>query len=304
MIKNHMDMKKSNNPMDKLPSLKSIKVFEVAARQLSFSRAADELCVSQSAVSHQIRSLENHLGKQLFIRANNSVFLSSYGEILAKGVKESFDILRTATNEVVEVSDITIKVVAQTSVALDWLAPRLPKFKLQNPEVDVILTTVTSSEHYEPSEFHVSIGNWSTPPDFNSTRIRKENWFPVVASKTSKKINIENAQSILEAPLFSYRNGNDWEVWMKHHNLKPKTKLNIQHFNDPLLATKAALSGEGVALSNMFIAENAIKENKLTHNPFLSNRPPWGDYYIHYLSGSYYINLFTNWVLSCCAELD
>ena len=129
MIKNHMDMKKSNNPMDKLPSLKSIKVFEVAARQLSFSRAADELCVSQSAVSHQIRSLENHLGKQLFIRANNSVFLSSYGEILAKGVKESFDILRTATNEVVEVSDITIKVVAQTSVALDWLAPRLPKFK-------------------------------------------------------------------------------------------------------------------------------------------------------------------------------
>jgi LysR family glycine cleavage system transcriptional activator len=67
--------------MSRLPSLKAIKVFEVAARHLSFSQAADELCVSQSAVSHQIKSLENHLGKKLFIRANNTVFLTNYGDI-------------------------------------------------------------------------------------------------------------------------------------------------------------------------------------------------------------------------------
>jgi len=284
--------------MSRLPSLKAIQVFEVVARHLSFSRAADELCVSQSAVSHQIRALENHLGKQLFIRANNAVFLSSYGEIYYSGISESFKLLHSTTNKVIETNDITLNIVAQSSLASEWLAPRIALFKKQNPEVTLKLSMVSNPDQYDPSEFHVSIGTWSTPTDFSTKPLRAENWYPVFTGDLDSELDLDDPCSIVELPLISSQNGSDWDLWMRNQKIEGFKETDFLYVNDPLLAAKAAQSGEGVALSCDFIVADAIKSNCLKAAKKHSFSPYWGQYFVHYLSGSRYIDLFVKWILN------
>lgn len=284
--------------MNKLPPLKAIQVFEVAARHLSFSRAADELCVSQSAVSHQVKSLESYLGKQLFIRAHNAVFLTSYGEVYFSGIANSFNLMQKTTNALMEMSQVTLKIMAQSSFATEWLAPKIAFFKQQNPEVTIKLSMAIDAEDYDPSEFHISIGTWPTPTDYTSKQIREESWFPVFTEQISHQVDPTNPRSILKIPLFSSQNGNDWNLWARKQNIDLPNDLNILQVNDALLATKAALSGQGVALSCDFIAADMIQSGHLKAAKNFSFNPFWGQYFIHYLSGSAYIDKFVDWVLA------
>lgn len=291
--------------INKLPPLKAIQVFETAARHLSFSLAAKELFVTQSAVSHQIKSLENHLGKRLFTRANNSVFLTQYGDMYFSVIRDSFSRMQTITDHLMDNKDIKLKIVAQSSFAVGWLASRVSSFKNENPDIELVLSMVTNAEHYEPSEFDISIGTWPAPENFKSQLIRKESWYPVFTKELGKQISIQNPSSIIALPLWSSENGQDWKLWMQEQKLDPSINLDVMHLSHTLLAGKAALDGQRVALACDFIVSDEIKRGDLISAKELSYSPSWGNYYIHFHAGSHYIDKiesFVAWLIKLSNE--
>ncbi|XOV80617.1 MAG: LysR family transcriptional regulator [Aestuariibacter sp.] len=273
--------------MQKLPSVKAIQTFEVTARHLSFSRAANELCISQSAVSHQIKSLEQALGKQLFLRSNNQVSLTCYGDALYSVASDSFKRLQAITHNLIEQNTLKLKVMAQSAIAVDWLAPRLPWFKKQNPGIDVALSMAISDLDFDAADYDVVIGSWPVPANFVTQKLRVEQWYPVCTPTLFEHIDPNDPVTLLQHSLFSSENGQDWALWMQAQKLGNTLQTDIQHFSNTILASKAALSGLGIALSCGFIADDAIRQGLLIPIKAWSYELPWGHFSIHYRSGSH-----------------
>ena len=289
--------------MNRLPSLKAIQVFEVTARHLNFSLAAKELHVTQSAVSHQIKSLENHLGKSLFKRANNSVYLTQYGDMYFSVIKDSFSRIQTITDHLMDNKHIKLNVMAQSSFAVGWLASRISCFNNDFPDIEISLSMATNAEHYDPSKYDISIGTWPVPENYKTQQIRKEFWYPVFTKSLSHKINKKDPYSILRMPLWSSENGQDWKLWMQEQKIDPSINLDIQHLSHTLLAGKAALDGNRIALACDFIVADEIKRGDLMSIKEFSYSPFWGNYYIHYHAGSHYIDkieIFVDWLMKVC----
>ena len=124
-----------------LPSLAAIRAFEATARHLSFTRAAEELGMTQAAVSYQIKLLEERIGEPLFLRRPREIVLTEAGERLAPRTSEAFDILREAYGRFAEGEQVTLTINTMHTFASQWLAPRLGAFQLRHPEIAVRLET-------------------------------------------------------------------------------------------------------------------------------------------------------------------
>src|ERR1700759_4652169 len=126
----------------RLPSLNGLRAFAAAARHLSFPQAASELNVTQTAISHQIRRLEEELGIRLFIRKNRALALTPQARDYLPGVRTAFQDLRLATDRLLRKDDgrvLTVSTLA--SLAAKWLLPRIASFQEQHKEIDVRITT-------------------------------------------------------------------------------------------------------------------------------------------------------------------
>ena len=124
----------------KLPPMNALRAFEAASRHLSVSRAAEELCVSQGAVSQQLRNLEDHLGRELFIRTPNSFALSEEGEAFAVVVQQALGEIALAASEVTsEKTQHTLNISSSPNMAIKWLMPRLGDFYQTHPDISITL---------------------------------------------------------------------------------------------------------------------------------------------------------------------
>ncbi len=129
----------------RLPSLNGLRAFEAAARHLSFTRAASELNVTQTAISHQIRRLEQELGVRLFVRQNRALELTAEARDYLPGIRAAFNDLRLATDRLLRRGhDNVLTVSTLASFAAKWLLPRLSAFQDSHPGIDVRITTSTS----------------------------------------------------------------------------------------------------------------------------------------------------------------
>jgi len=286
--------------MNKLPPLKSMQVFEATARHLSFSRAASELCVSQSAVSHQIKSLEKFLGQQLLIRNNSSVSLTSEGGTFYSVIKDCFTRMKMITNNLVGENELRLKVMAQTSMAVEYLAPRITSFKKEHPDIEIDLFMSSIDTDFDDSDYDIILGTWPVPRNFVTQKIRDEKWYPVCSKAQSKLVNVNDPLSLLKQPLISSEKGQDWELWAQHQKINTTEKLDVQYVSHTLLAAKAVLGGEGIALSCDFIAADMINKGQLIAIKNLEYTLPWGNYNIHYRIGSHStdkVETFAHWLL-------
>lgn len=150
----------------RLPPLNALRVFDAAARHLSFTRAADELFVTQAAVSHQIKSLEDFLGLKLFRRRNRSLLLTEEGQSYFQDIKEIFSQLTKATRKLQACSArgaLTVSLLP--GFAIQWLAPRLVTFNSAYPGIDVRIQAVNRQEEKLADDVDVAIfygrGNWT-----------------------------------------------------------------------------------------------------------------------------------------------
>src|SRR6201991_4400105 len=126
----------------RLPSLNGLRAFEAAARHMSFTLAASELNVTQTAISHQIRRLETELGIRLFVRQNRSLALTAEAKEYLPGIRAAFNDLRLATDRLLRKDNARVLTVSTlASLAAKWLLPRLSSFQQAHPDIDVRITT-------------------------------------------------------------------------------------------------------------------------------------------------------------------
>src|SRR6201995_1064236 len=149
----------------RLPSLNGLRAFEAAARHLSFTQAAAELNVTQTAISHQIRRLEEELGIRLFIRKNRALALTPKARDYLPGVRAAFNDLRLATDRLLRKDNhhvVTLSPLA--SLAAKWLLPRLSSFQEAHPGLDVRITTSTALVDFRDGDVDAAItygrGHW------------------------------------------------------------------------------------------------------------------------------------------------
>ncbi len=165
----------------RLPSLNGLRAFEAAARHLSFTNAADELNVTQTAISHQIKRLEEELGLRLFIRQNRALALTPQGRDYLPGVRAAFNDLRLATDRLKRRdNDHVLTVSTLASMASKWLLPRISAFQGAHPDIDVRITTSTSMVDFKSGDVDAAIrygrGQW---PGLRADWLTADDLFPV-----------------------------------------------------------------------------------------------------------------------------
>src|ERR1700737_4495083 len=167
--------------MTRLPSLNGLRAFEAAARHLSFTAAATELNVTQTAISHQIRRLEEELGIRLFVRQNRSLALTPEARDYLPGIRAAFNDLRLATDRLTRKdNDHVLTVSTLASLAAKWLLPRLSMFQQAHPGIDVRITTSTSLVDFKTGDVDAAIrygrGHW---PGLRADWLMADELFPV-----------------------------------------------------------------------------------------------------------------------------
>jgi LysR family glycine cleavage system transcriptional activator len=165
----------------RLPPLNALKAFEASARQLSFTRAAEELFVTQAAISHQIKSIEEFLGIKLFMRKNRALLLSEEGQAYYLDIKDVFNTINDATERLLARGDKgAITVSLQASFAIQWLVPRLNAFNTLHPDIDIRIKAVDKPESSLTEDVDVAIyygrGHWA---DIHAEQLQKEYLVPV-----------------------------------------------------------------------------------------------------------------------------
>ena len=147
-----------------LPPLDSLKAFESTARLLSFTRAADELCVSKGAVSYQVKKLERHLGQALFKRTTRQILLTDAGQLLYQQTRQWFQQLHQQFAQLMVTPKAQLVIAVTTYTAVRWLSPRLAAFSQAHQDLQIILQHSINQPNFEATGIDLSI-RWQHQPD-------------------------------------------------------------------------------------------------------------------------------------------
>lgn len=290
--------------MQALPPLKALQAFEATARLHSFSAAAQELFVSQSAISHQVRLLEDQLGCQLINRKQQPLALTEQGATLFSVLQESFFRMRSVCQHLVQQPGRRLAIAAQTSIAVEFLAPRLNAFRSAYPHIETLLHMESNAASLDAGQFDLILGTWPCPSGFATVALRPEWWFPVCSPAQHQQLDLQDPSSVFQAVLYSSEQGQDWQLWRQQMQLSAPATLQQRQVSLALLATKAVSSGEGIALSNSWIAGDAVRAGTLKALLQWRYQLPWGQYQLHYRPGGQQqqqINQFIQWF---CAQMQ
>lgn len=237
--------------MARLPSLNALRCFEAAARSGSFSRAADELNVTQSAVSHQVRQLEQWFGMTLFDRQGRQTVPTAKGEDLARSLAEAFDIMAAACKRLSQSeSGPALTIAALPSISTIWLIPRLSHFFRDHPEISVKIIYAFAGQRLNFDECDIAIlwgrGEWE---GCRATRLLDGDTGAVCNPiYLEKEGPFASPEAIPGKPLLHDTDRVDWQNWMRHAGLKHSGPSPGPIFEDFNLLRAAALAGQGIAL--------------------------------------------------------
>lgn len=285
--------------MSQQPPLNALKAFEAVARHRSFKRAAEELNVTHSAISHQVRALEEHYGQRLLDRQTKQTALTQHGDMLFTVVADFLVRLAAVDKQITKQEKEHLNIMAQSSIAVPWLTTRLPMYSDANPDLSIRLSVETMSNNFIASDFDVIMGTWPAPNGFYSEQLRRERWYPVCSPEMAKRLDVKDPSTLLRQTLYSSERGEDWALWRKQHKIEESESTDFMHFNLALLSVQAATSGKGISLGCSFLADDLVKAGKLVALTELSYDLPWGHYSIHYrqsLRESASIKHFLNWL--------
>ncbi|NQW01944.1 MAG: LysR family transcriptional regulator [Rhodospirillales bacterium] len=254
--------------MPKMPSLHALRAFEAAARLGSFARAGQELHLTPSAISHQVRALEKHFGRSMFIRATRMVILTPEGERLLAALSQAFAIIHSACVELgpqTEKSDLSVH--CTPSFAAKWLSPRLPGFLAKEPAINIRIST---SAEYVDLRQHKDIDvviAYGTAPVAAGITIRSFGEEEIVALCSP---NYDAANCSVGAPdlervnlLESTFSPVRWSDWFAANNLPFTNRIAGPAFDRGSLVVAAAVQGMGVALETLRFAQTEVDAGSL-----------------------------------------
>ncbi|HEX5230612.1 MAG TPA: transcriptional regulator GcvA [Bradyrhizobium sp.] len=271
--------------MTRLPSLNGLRAFEAAARHMSFTNAAAELNVTQTAISHQIRRLEEELGVRLFIRQNRALALTPQATEYLPGVRAAFNDLRFATDRLLRKDNENVLTVSTlASLAAKWLLPRLPAFQEAHPGIDVRITTSTALVDFKTGDVDAAIrygrGHW---PGLRADWLMADELFPVCSPAliTGSK-PLRCPEDLAEQTLLHTSAGynDDWRLWLTAAGLPANiSKRPGLTFDLILVTVQAAIDGLGVAMGRTSYVEADIAKGRLVV-PFKIALPADAGFYL------------------------
>jgi LysR family glycine cleavage system transcriptional activator len=264
-------MKKNNDPehrrsdRKRIPSLKAIRAFEAVAHYLSFTKAADELSVSQGAVSHQIKLLEEKLGVRVFVRGKTGVSLTPQGILLKETCKRALDEISETLSLIRRIRDTkTLNVSAGPFFALKVIAPRISDFMNENPGLQLHLNNVRSNAS-SPGPNDVFIEYCEDAPDgTHSFELLRETLVPVCSEDLIK--SVENPMDLLRRPditRLNYRDLKDWESWLGQEDIETGGDHPNLVFDDQHTIIEVVRSGQGIALADRSLIDQDVEAGRI-----------------------------------------
>jgi len=257
--------------MRRLPPLSALRAFEAAARLLSFKRAAAELGVTPTAISHQVRSLEEHTGLVLFDRQVRRVVLTEAGAQLYPILRDGFDAFEGALDRLMHIrkrANVTIS--ATSAFTAKWLVPRVARFHALHPDIDLQLHASDEAVELIKSGVDIAIRYGRGPYPGLSAEVMFADDFAPVANPRPGALGIEDLATV---PLihFQWRRHHPlnptWERWYSAAGLVPSPPVGQLHFSDESHAIQAAVAGQGIALLSLALVRDELAAGHLVQ-PF------------------------------------
>ncbi|MDQ0472929.1 LysR substrate-binding domain-containing protein [Labrys wisconsinensis] len=233
---------------ERLPSLPALRVFEAAGRLLSFTRAAAELNVTQAAVSHQIRALEQQLGQPLFRRSTRRLELTAAGRLLLPAAASAFSTLERAVAELGRARAM-LGITTSPFFGARWLAPRLARFAGRHPDIDVSVRHTQAVLDLAAEGLDLAIrsgrGYW---PGVEAELLVPMDLVPAAAPAVAARLGPDARTAIAGATLLHNETREEWADWLRVAGLDPHLSEQGPVFDDEHVLVEAAQSGQGVAL--------------------------------------------------------
>lgn len=299
-------------PGPQLPSLSALRAFEAAARHLSFTRAAQELFVTQAAISHQVRALEEEVGCPLFVRLPRRVALSESGRVLAEAATEAFGRISVGMEALSHAGTTgVVNVSVSPSMAVRWLVPRLESFRNEHPDIDVRFSA--NDRLIDPVREGVDLcirygtGRY---PGLESTLLMKDEVFPVCSPALLQRQPLASVDDLkdhvlLHDDMMKHDVARpDWPKWFEAAGVDSLDPRGGLHFSHASMALDAALAGQGVALGRSTLVNDDVAAGRLIR-PFETGYLSGFSYYLAAPKGGVFgarIKAFRDWLLRQAKE--
>lgn len=283
-----------------LPPLLALRAFEAVARHLSFIKAANELSVTQSALSHQVQKLEQYLGKPLFIRRTRAIDLTTDGQHYYDEIRPALGMIAAATRaQKVAPTTTVLRVGLLASFATLWLAPRLAGFLNRYPHIQVELLPAIQLANVAAAEVDLAIrygkGDW---PDVQATRLMAEVISPV-CSPAFKASQLHNAPLLMATSHRPF----EWTDWSAHYqvNLDHHPRVLLHDYN---IVVEAAVAGQGIAMGRHRLIARRLQDGSLVE---AFDWPPYQSeigYWLIAAQGpaSEAVECFSAWLKEACCD--
>ncbi|MEO5807948.1 LysR substrate-binding domain-containing protein [Devosia sp.] len=285
-----------------LPPLTAIRAFEAAARHLSFTKAGDELGMTQAAVSYQIKLLEERVGAPLFLRRPRQVALSEAGAKLAPPIRQAFEIMRESFADTRGNIDGLLSITTVPTFASNWLAQNLGLFQIAHPDIAVRLDSTSDLVDLLNDEFDIGIRTMARPtPGLVEHLLVKADFSPLLSPELAASIGgVKSPEDLLKLPILDPQD--EWfEQWFAQAGVpgystagRPVSQMGLQS----LLGT-AAMAGRGVAMLTPAFFHQEIAMGRLLQ-PFPLLASAGRGYYLVYPESrrnSAKIRAFRDWIL-------
>ncbi len=248
----------------RLPPLNTLRLFEAAGRHLSFKKAAEELHVTPSGVSHGIQSLEEWLGVPLFFRTSRGLALTEAGDAYLPCVREALTTLALGSEKVPgRALTGTLSISSAPTFAVRWLVPNLPKFRVLYPDIEVVIDTAHRRVEFPVDGVDVAIRLGAEPsPKLDSIQLVQETLFPACSpgllKKSGDKIDFSKATLIHVSST-----SEDWSAWAKGAGLLNLDISRGLRFDTIQMAFEAAVQGLGVAIGRTPLVDADLTAGRL-----------------------------------------
>jgi LysR family transcriptional regulator, glycine cleavage system transcriptional activator len=291
----------------RLPSLNALKAFEAAARHQSFTKAADELSVTQGAVSHQVKALEAELGLRLFNRERQRLVITDVGRSYLEVVRDAFDRLAVGTNRVLQLQKSgVLTVTTSPNFAAKWLVHRLGRFVEAHPHIDLRVSASLQHIDFAREDIDVAVrhgdGQW---PGLSVTRLCVEELFPVCSPKFMRGRGALRSLSDLKSyTLLHINDRSDWSRWLEAADVPAAGAERGPIFNQASMAIDAAVDGQGIALARSALAAWDLRAGRLVRPFALGRKAPYAYWIVCPKSTADLpkIATFRDWLLAEAAE--
>src|SRR2546422_4986576 len=241
----------------RLPPLNALKAFEAAARHESFTRAAEELFVTQGAVSHQVKALEAELGIKLFNRERQRLVITEGGREYLTVLRDAFDRIAVGTERLLQRQNAGVLTVSTSpDFAAKWLVHRLGHFAEAHTGIDLRVSATLHHVDFAREEVDLAVrhgdGNW---PGLDAARLSPEQLFAVCSPKLlSGRRRLAKPADLLKFPLLHMDSRTDWNNWLREADIDEAGVTHGPVLNRASMVIDAAINGQGIALARTTLA--------------------------------------------------